>query len=183
MAVSVAKRLINVDEYYKMAEVGILKPTDRVELIHGEIYNMSPIGSKHAGVVNKLAKLLNEIFRDEAIVGIQNPVRLSTDSEPEPDISILKFKDDYYVNAHPNPKEILAIIEVADSTIKYDKEVKAPLYASHDIPVYWIIDLENSVIEVLTNPVNDLYLEKKPYHSGDELTLLGKKVKFDNIII
>ena len=183
MAVAVAKRLINVDEYYKMAEVGILKPTDHVELIYGEIYNMSPIGSKHAGIVKKSAKLFNELFKNEVILGIQNPVRLSIDSEPEPDISILKYKAHFYMNAHPSPKDILAIIEVTDSTIKYDKEVKAPLYASHGIPIYWIIDIEHSVIEVLTNLVNDIYIDKKIYHSGDELTLLGKRMRFDDIMI
>jgi len=183
MVVEVTKRLVNVDEYYKMAEVGILKPTDHVELIYGEIYEMSPIGSKHASVVKSLARLFNKLFENEYTIGIQDPVRLNQESEPEPDISILKYRDDYYANAHPVPNDILAIIEVADSTIKYDKKVKAPLYAYHSIPVYWIIDIENGVIEVLTNPIGDKYDDKKVYHSGDELILIEKKIEFNEIFI
>lgn len=183
MPVEVAKKLVNINEYYKMAEVGILKPTGHFELIHGEIYEMSPTRSKHAAIVNKLTNFLNEVLRNEAIIGIQNPVRLNTDSEPEPDISILNYKDDYYTNAHPIPKDILAIIEVSDSTIKYDREVKAPLYASHGIPVYWIVDNDNNKIEILTNPVNDIYLDSKVYHAGDKLTLLDIELEFEDIII
>ena len=183
MSAEVAKRLVNVEEYYKMAEVGILQPSDHVELIRGEIYTMSPIGSKHAGIVKRLTKLLNDLFRDEVILGVQDPIRLSDENEPEPDISILKYREDYYINGHPTPKDILAIIEVADSSIKYDKEVKIPLYASHGIPVYWIVDIENDMIEVLSNPIEGSYNEKKVYSSGDVLTLLGKRLQFKDIII
>jgi len=183
MATEVAKRLVNVDEYYKMAEVGILKPTDHVELIHGEIYEMSPIGSKHAGVINRLSRLFNELFENKVVIAVQNPIRLKDKSEPEPDISILKIREDFYTNAHPTPKDILAIIEVADSTIKYDREVKAPLYASHGIPVYWIIDIENDVIEILCKPVGNIYLEKKKFHTDDILTLFDKRIAFNDILI
>jgi len=183
MVSAVAKRLINVEEYYKMAEVGILKPTDRVELIHGEIYDMSPIGSRHASIVDKLAKILNNLFEEEAIIGIQRPVRLGGNNEPEPDVAILKYKSDYYVAAHPGPKDIQAIIEVADSSIKHDKEVKAPLYASHGIPVYWIIDIENNCIEVNTNPKESEYTANQIFQTGDEISLLEKGLKVNEIIV
>lgn len=133
MATEVVKRLINVDEYYKMAEVGILKAEDPVELIHGEIFQMSPIGSRHAAIVDYLAKVMNQLFDGEAIVRVQNPIRFDNNNEPDPDISLLKFRSDYYSTAHPGSVDVLALIEVAGSSIRFDKEVKAPLYAAHGI--------------------------------------------------
>lgn len=183
MATEVVKRLINVDEYHKMAEIGILKPDDRLELIHGEIYEMSPIGSKHAGIVNKLASLLNELFKDMAVIGVQNPVQIDGRNEPEPDISLLNYRSDFYVSAHPVPADVLAIIEVSDASIKFDKEVKAPLYASHGIPEYWIIDLENNRIEVYTNPIEKMYTKSQRYLPGDEVSLMDKNLSVNDVLI
>jgi Uma2 family endonuclease len=166
-----------------MAEVGILKPADRVELIHGEIYQMSPIGSKHAAVVKKLASLLNELFRNKLIIGIQDPVRLDSVSEPEPDISILNYRIDYYSEEHPGASDINAILEVSDTTIKYDREVKMSLYASYEIPVYWIIDIEKHLIEVYTKPKGLNYAEKKVYNLEDSIPLLEKLIQVSDIFI
>lgn len=182
MVTEVAKRLINVDEYYKMAEVGILKPGDRVELIHGEIYEMSPVGSKHASVVKRLARVLNELFSSQAVIGIQDPVRLDLQNEPEPDISILRHRSDDYASKHPEPNDVLAIIEVSDSTINYDREVKKPLYASCGIPVYWIIDVKNGLIEVYLNPDGSTYSEQHIYASGDRIPLLDKAINAEAIL-
>jgi Uma2 family endonuclease len=183
MVIDVTRRLINVDEFYKMAEVGILKPADRIELISGEIIEMSPIGSKHAGVVNRLSRLLNKILENKVVVGVQNPVRLDDINEPEPDISVLKYRSDDYSTHHPEPNDILALIEVADSTINYDKEIKIPLYASYKIPLYWIIDIGKDRIEVYTNPQDSDYLEKTTYNLSDEISLLGVELKVKDILI
>jgi len=183
METAVVKRLINVEEYYKMAEVGILKPDDRLELINGEIFKMSPIGSNHAGIVNKLGSLLNELFKNIAVIGVQNPVRMDYKNEPEPDISVLKYRSDFYTSAHPEPADVLAIIEVAGSSISFDKEVKAPLYALHSIPEYWIIDLENNRIEVHSKPNEGIYSEAQLFLPGDEVSLLDKKLLVNDVLI
>ncbi|SHM99211.1 Endonuclease, Uma2 family (restriction endonuclease fold) [Cyclobacterium lianum] len=183
MATEVVKRLINVDEYHKMAEMGILKPDDRLELIQGEIYEMSPIGSKHAGIVNKLAGLLNELFKNKAVTGVQNPVQIDDRNEPEPDISLLKYRSDYYSSAHPVPADVLAIIEVSDASIRFDKDVKLPLYATHRIPEYWIIDLESNRIEVYANPKEGTYTSIQRYLPGEEITLMDQKLPVNEVLL
>lgn len=183
METAVSKRLINVDEYYKMAEMGILKPDDRLELINGEIYELSPIGSKHAGIVNKLAGYLNELFKGFAVIGVQNPIKLDYKNEPEPDFSILKYRSDFYTSAHPVSGDVMAIIEVSSASIKFDKEVKAPLYALHSIPEYWIIDLENNTIEVLKNSKEGIYSETQLFLPGDDVCLMDKKLSVNDVLI
>ncbi|MBD3628592.1 Uma2 family endonuclease [Cyclobacterium sp.] len=183
MATEVVKRLINVDEYHKMAEMGILKPDDRLELIQGEIYEMSPIGSKQAGIVNKLASLLNELFKNKAVVGVQNPVQIDDRNEPEPDICLLKYRPDFYASAHPVPADVLAIIEVSDASIRFDKDVKLPLYATHRIPEYWIIDLDNNWIEVHTNPKKGSYASIQRYLPGEEISLMEQRLSVNELLI
>jgi Uma2 family endonuclease len=183
METEVSKWLINVDEYYKMAEVGILKPDDRLELINGEIFKMSPIGSKHAAIVDRLARILNHLLQSEVIIRVQNPLSFDINSEPEPDISILKYKSDDYASGHPVAADVLAIIEVAGSSIRFDKEVKAPLYALHSIPEYWIIDLENNRIEVHSKPVEGIYTETQFCLPGDEVILMDKKLSVNELLI
>lgn len=117
MSVRIAKRLINVGEYYRMSEAGILTAKDRVELIHGEIIKMSPIGSKHAATADRMNKTLNLLLGDNAIVRVQNPIRIDELNEPEPDLTVLKPKDDFYEGGHPTPGDLLCVIEVADTTI------------------------------------------------------------------
>lgn len=182
MVTEVAKRLINVDEYHKMAEVDILKPSDRVELIHGEIIEMSPIGSRHASIVNRLAKILNQLFMEELIVGIQAPINIDSGNEPEPDISILKSKQDFYASAHPKPFDVLAVIEVSDSSLSYDRDVKLPLYASVDIPNYWIVDIEANQIIVYTKPKGPDYMERVIYQLDDQIELRGKTIGVKDVI-
>ena len=182
MATEVMKRLINVDEYYKMAEVGILKPGDRVELINGEIYEMSPIGSKHGSVVKKLAMILNEILKGQVVIGIQDPVRLDESNEPEPDISILKYRADFYSQAHPGPLDLLAIIEVADSSLRHDRQVKLPLYAFYGVPEYWIIDITTKQITVHLGPVGNGYSSQRKFGIGDEIILLGKTIVVSDLL-
>ncbi|WP_162417829.1 Uma2 family endonuclease [Cyclobacterium roseum] len=183
MATEVVKRLISVDEYHQMGEIGILKPDDRLELIHGEIYERSPIGSKHASIVNKLASLLNELFKNKAVVGVQNPVQIDDRNEPEPDISLLKYRSDYYSSAHPAPADVLAIIEVSDASIKFDREIKPPLYASHGIQEYWIIDLGNNWIEVHTNPKKGSYSSIQRYLPGEKISLMEQKLSVKELLI
>ena len=148
---------LNVDEYYRMAEAGILGPDARVELIEGEIIDMAPIGSQHAAVVRQLAHILHQNVGDQAIVSTQNPVRLDEYSEPEPDLALLRPRDDFYAAAHPGPGDVLLIIEVADTSLRYDREIKIPLYARHGIPEVWLVDLENERLLRFLEPGPDGY--------------------------
>lgn len=179
MEVHQAKRLINVDEYHRMAEVGILTEADKVELIQGEIIKMSPIGSKHAAIVDRINKLLNQHYSDNAIVRIQNPVRINDINEPEPDIAVLKYREDYYIEKHPKPQDILLVIEVSDTTLTYDKEIKLPLYATAGIPEFWLINIEKSEIEVHRFPATDIYKTITIHRAGDSIALPSTSDRLD----
>ncbi|QEP45080.1 Uma2 family endonuclease [Ectothiorhodospiraceae bacterium BW-2] len=125
-----------------MAAAGILRREDRVELIDGEIFDMAPIGSSHAGVVNRLARHFFQSVVLQGVVTVQNPLSLGAHSEPEPDLLLLRYRDDFYSHAHPTAADVLLLIEVADSTLRYDREVKLPLYAQHGVSEVWIVNLE-----------------------------------------
>ena len=128
MAVQLEQRLITVYEYHKMEESGILTEADKVELLNGQIIHMSPIGSHHAACVEKMDEYLKKLLAGKAMVRAQNPIVLDDLSEPEPDISIVKFKENYYADQHPIPSEIYLVIEVADTSLEKDREAKLPLY-------------------------------------------------------
>src|SRR5437763_8245671 len=127
MAVAITKRYFNVDEYHRMAEAGILSEDDRVELIEGEIVEMSPIGVRHNACIDRLNALLNRYATPSAIVRVQGSVRLSDLSEPQPDIALLRFRDDFYGSGQPGTGDILLLIEAADSSLGYDRGVKLRL--------------------------------------------------------
>ena len=150
---------ITTDEYYRMAEAGIFKADDRVELIEGEIFDMSPIGVDHAYVVKRLNSIFMQCVGMKAIVSIQDPIHLNARSEPQPDIALIHYRDDFYRQAHPRPEDIILLVEVSDTTLRYDREVKLPLYARHAIPEVWIVDLEHQRLEVFRQPDEGVYLE------------------------
>lgn len=180
---AISKRLISREEYHMIGETGMLKPDERLELINGEIYTMCPIGSKHAGVVDQLTEILVPALVKQAIVRIQNPVRINQWNEPEPDISILNRRKGRYLNEHPSPADILAVIEVSDTTYEFDKNVKLPMYAGCGIPVYWIVNLDKNNIEVYSNPRRDQYDVRTLYHPGDKIPLLREKFDVSEILV
>lgn len=134
-----------VAEYHRMAEVGLLNEDSRVELIDGEIIEMAPIGSEHAGHNNYLMSFLAHRLYGKAVVAGQNPVILGGYEEPQPDIALLRWRDDYYRTAHPHAEDVLLLIEISDSTLRYDRDVKIPLYAKTVSPKsgYWISRIDN----------------------------------------
>ena len=166
MATQIQRRLFTVAEYHKMGEVGIL-PERGVELINGEIIEMSPIGSKHAKIVKKLNKMLGKIFGDEAIISIQDPIIANDLSEPEPDVAVLKYRADFYEDELPHGEDVLLIIEVADTTLVYDSKVKLPLYAASGIPECWVIDLRKKEIQVYWQAEDNAYRHQKLFHLED----------------
>jgi Uma2 family endonuclease len=134
---------LTVADYYRMGETGILAPDARVELIEGEIIDMSPIGSPYAGTVDYMADVLRSACGRQAIVRTQNPVFLDLHSEPQPDIALLRPRLDFYRSSHPTPADVFLIVEVSDSSLAYDTQIKLPLYARHGIPEVWLVDLPN----------------------------------------
>lgn len=154
-----ARRLFTTTEYHKLLETGFFTEADRVELIDGDIISMFPIGPKHAGCVNKLNKLLNQKVGKVAIVAAQNPVWLNQYSEPQQDISLLKPRADFYTTSHPTPEDTLLAVEVADSTLEGDRQIKLPKYAQAGIPEAWLVDLVNDRIEIYALPNQGVYQE------------------------
>lgn len=148
---------LTVQDYYRMSEVGIFGPHERVELMEGEIIAMSPIGSLHAAWVNQLARLFIQKTSDEITVHIQNPIRLGDDTEPEPDLALLSPREKPYRKAHPTSKDILLIVEVAESSLVYDRDRKVPLYARYGIPEVWLVDLNSSQLTIYLEPSQDGY--------------------------
>ena len=148
-----ARRLISVDAFHRMGETGILGPADRVELIDGEIIDMSPIGALHAAIVDLLARHFARSAGETAFIRCQNPLRLDDVSEPEPDIAILRPRADFYTTGHPGPADVLLVIEVADTSLAYDLGVKVPLYARHGIPEVWVIDASTRRTQVFREPI------------------------------
>ena len=151
---------LNVDDYYRMADAGILGEDDRVELIEGEIVDMAPIGQDHVGTVNSLAAALFRAFDDRAIVSVQNPIRLDVLSEPQPDFTVLRRRADFYrTGERAGPADVLLLIEVADSSLRFDRVVKLPLYAKAGIQEVWIVDLRQRVVDVHRAPRDGAYTE------------------------
>lgn len=163
------KHHFNVDEYYRLAEVGILSQDDRVELLEGEIFEMSPITSMHAGTVCRSSAFLHRELRDLVIVSVHNPVRLDDFSEPEPDLALLKPRKDFYRNSHPTSEDVLVVIEVADTSLNYDRNVKLPLYARAGIPEVWLMVLAKEIIEVHSQPKDGKYQKVQRLKRGKTL--------------
>lgn len=154
-----------------MAEAGILHEDDRVELIEGEIVEMSPIGSRHAACVKRLINILVREVGDSGVVGAQDPVLLPDDSEPEPDVVVLRPRKDFYAEAHPTPSDVLLLIEVSETSLEYDREVKLPLYARASVPEVWIVDLASEEILVYSRPEGGAYTEVGSVGRGGSLAL------------
>ncbi|MEL6461780.1 MAG: Uma2 family endonuclease [Cyanobacteria bacterium J06621_15] len=171
MTVQLLRRKFTVEQFHKMAESGILNEDDRVELIRGEIIEMAAIGTKHASCVRRLDKVLHRKLGDKVIISVQNPVGLDDTSEPQPDVVLLKPREDFYSSAHPQPKDIFLVIEVADSTIKYDREVKIPLYAEESVLEVWLVDINEECLEVYREPVNSKYQTVEKFSRGESLII------------
>ena len=153
-----------------MADAGILSEDDRVELIEGEIIEMSPIGSRHAACVRRLDALFNQRLGGAAQVSAQNPILIDDYSQPEPDVALLKSRDDFYSEAHPSARDVLLIIEVADTSVEYDRQVKAPLYARAGVVEMWLVNLNADLVEVFTRPDHETFQELKQFLRGNSIT-------------
>ncbi len=169
---------ITAEEYHRMGEAGIFSEDDRVELIEGEIIDMTPIGSGHANTVDELVRMIAPRLREDKRLRVQNPIVLDHTNEPQPDLAIIKNRS--YSDAHPGPEDILLLIEVADTSLTYDRTVKIPLYARHGIAEAWLVDLPGKAVEIFRYPSPNGYLDVDRHRPGQRLqALLVPEVEVD----
>lgn len=166
-------RRFTVAEYHTMGEIGLLNEDERLELIHGQIFHMSPIGSLHAKVVNRLNKMLSQRLYQagdrDVMLSVQNPVALSETSEPEPDLAVLTSEGP--PGSHPTPDDILLIVEVADTSLEHDRDRKVPLYAAAGITETWLVNLAEACVDVYREPDGDTYARRTRHRPDDTLDL------------
>ena len=169
MTVALTRYRFSVSEYHQMVEAGVFGEDDRIELIEGEIVEMAPIGSRHAACVKKLNQLFASALGDRVIVSVQDPIGIAG-SEPEPDVALLRPRDHFYAEKHPGPEDVLLVVEVADSSFQYDREVKMPLYARFGIPEAWLVDLGNDEVVIYREPSSSGYGSVQTYGLEDEVS-------------
>ena len=163
------KRFFNVDEYHQMVYAGILAEDDRVELIEGEVVHMPPIGVRHASCVRRLNNMLCRLLGEKAVVDVQNSLVLTARTEPQPDVVFLRPRDDFYRETEPKPADVLLLIEVADSSLPYDRDIKVPLYARSGIPEMWLVDLQSQAVEVFRKAAKKGFRESSRFNRGQTL--------------
>jgi Uma2 family endonuclease len=169
MSVIIPRHQFTVDDFAKMVDAGILTADQRVELIDGEVREMSPIGSVHAAIVNRLNSLLTVKLNGRAIVSVQNPVILNDFTEPQPDFVILRLREDFYKEELPGPGDVLLIIEVSDTSLEYDRDEKVPRYAEMNIPEVWLVDCNASEVVQYAKPKGQEYRHVEKFGRGKDL--------------
>ncbi|QPK61772.1 Uma2 family endonuclease [Methylomonas sp. LL1] len=170
-AVFPQKHLTDIAEWHRMGEAGIFPPESHMELIEGEILHMAPIGFNHAGHLNRLNRLFNRLLDDQVVISVQNPLQLDDLSEPEPDFVLLKPEASFYTTRYPTAADVLLLIEVSDTTLRFDRNQKLRLYAGHNITEYWIVNLIDDCLEIYRQPQDGDYLDKSVLSKADSLNL------------
>ena len=152
-----SRRRLTVDEYQRMTEIGIFHEDDHVELLDGELHQMAAMNGPHVACVMRFTNWFAPRIAPQALVSVQSAVRLSGYSAPEPDIVLLRYRDDFYADPLPGPDDILLIVEVADTTLRYDRDVKVPLYAAAGVADVWLVDLNRRRVTVYREPSPEGY--------------------------
>ncbi|MBD1806481.1 MAG: Uma2 family endonuclease [Symplocastrum torsivum CPER-KK1] len=171
MSIELLRRRFTIKQYHQMAEAGILTEDDRVELIRGEIVEMTPIGRRHAACVDRLNEMFILRLAQATIVRVQNPVELDDNSEPQPDLVLLRRRADFYEAGHPQAEDILLLVEVADTTVEADRDVKILLYANSGIAEVWLVDINAQCLEVYRQPSENGYQIIHKYYRGQTVTI------------
>ena len=167
--IAAPRHRFNVDEYHRLAEVGILHEGERVELLDGVIVEMMPFGPSHSGSVNRLIRMFERISRDRWVTSAQNSVHIGKHNEPQPDLLILHPRDDFYVANHPRPNDVFLLVKVSDSPLLIDREDKLPIYAAAGIAEVWIVNLPERLVEVYSSPQSGAYTEVRVVRPGGAL--------------
>jgi Uma2 family endonuclease len=157
MVVQILRWQFTVADFARMAEAGIFAEDDRVELIDGEVRAISPIGPRHAALVKRLNTLIGRQVANLAIMSVQDPIQLTYYTEPQPDIALLRIREDFYAHAHPLPADVFVVLEIAETSLEYDREEKVPRYAQARIPEVWLIDVERETVTQYTQPDGTRY--------------------------
>ena len=173
MAVELKRYRFSRADYHQMAKVGIIEPGARVELIDGDIVEMSPIGRRHKASVDRVNDVFAPRLHGAAIVRVQSSIVLGEYGEPEPDVVLLRFRADFYAESDETPEDVLLIVEVADSSETYDRRTKGPLYARFGIPDYWIVDLNRDLVTVYRDPTPDGYATSRVLRRGESISPLA----------
>jgi Uma2 family endonuclease len=175
---------LTVHDYHRMGEVGLLRPDERVELIDGEIIDMPPIGSLHGAVVDLLAERFITALHGMALVRIQGAIRLGNDSEPQPDVALLRPRADRYASEQPRAADVLLVVEVSDTTLKFDVGAKARLYARHGVPELWVADLTKRRLQMFRAPRGGKYGERSARAAGVvDIAGLGLSVDLSGLFL
>jgi Uma2 family endonuclease len=177
--VSQVQHRFSVKDYYRMAETGVLRPDARVELLEGRIIDMSPIGPFHGGVTNYLNKLFTAAARGRWLTSVQNPLHLDDQSEPQPDLMLLKPAADFYRKRHPEPEEVFLLVEVSDTTLEFDRAEKLPAYGRAGVAEVWIVDLNHGTIEVYREAHFTGYSSKTILRAGEQ----AKPAAFADVVV
>jgi Uma2 family endonuclease len=170
MVVELRRHRFSRDEYHRMGRDGLFPDGARVELIEGDVCEMSPIGLLHMATVDRTELKLKELLGRSAIVRVQGAVALDDSNEPQPDVAVLRYRDDFYAWTDASPDAILLLIEVADTTLDFDLRVKAPLYARAGVPELWVTDVNRRVVIVHREPRPDGYASSRIYRAGELIT-------------
>ena len=170
MAAVLERWRFTVDDYRRLAEVGILTEDDRVELLDGQIVRMSPIGDRHMAAVNRCNRVFSRAAGERVLVSVQNPVDLDPYNEPQPDVALLRPRDDDYARGKPGPADIFLVVEVADTSLAYDRQTKLPRYAATGVREAWLLDLEADALEVHREPRPDGYALIRRYRRGERVS-------------
>ena len=183
-AVAIPRHRFTVDDFARLGEAGIFTEDDRVELIDGEIRDMTPIGQPHAWIVNRLTRRLVLRLADRAYVSVQNPLRLDGHTEPQPDLVVARGGENDYADRHLVAGDVLLVIEVADSSLRYDRAEKMPRYARSGIPEAWLVDVTDRAVTVYTAPGAGGYVSEQVFRPGAEIAstrVAGLRVTVDEI--
>ena len=183
--VAISRHRFTVEDFARLGEAGIFTEDDRVELIDGEIRDMTPIGQAHAWIVNRLTRRLIMRLVDQAYVSVQNPLRLDGHTEPQPDLVVARGREDDYADRHLEAGDILLVIEVADSSLRYDRAEKMPRYGRSGIPEAWLVDVTGSAVTVYTTPGAGGYASEQVFRPGAEIAstaVAGLRVTVDEIV-
>ena len=184
-AVAIPRHRFTVEDFARLGDAGIFAEDDRVELIDGEIRDMTPIGQPHAWIVNRLARRLFTRLADGVYVSVQNPLRLDGHTEPQPDLVVARGGEDDYADRHLEAGDVLLVIEVADSSLRYDRAEKMPRYGRSGIPEAWLVDVTGGAVTVYTTPGAGGYASEQVFRPGAEIastTVAGLRVTVDEIV-
>jgi Uma2 family endonuclease len=185
MATTTQHWRFSVADFHKMAAAGILGEEDRAELIDGEVRPMTPIGPLHSGLEIRLTTLLTDRLGKAALVSVQNPVRLSDYSEPQPDIVVLRPRSDFYQSSHPTPADVLLLIEVCDTSVDYDQVEKLPRYAAAGVPEVWIVNCQEDCVRQFAQPGPSAYGLQRAWRRGERIAtsaVPGLQVTVDDVL-